>query len=124
MTLDNQYETEGKQPDEAEVKRLIEERIQSTASRGASTSTAPNFSNNGNGDQTRPWQTLIPFHSKLPATSYPIEALPTIIREAICEVQEYTQAPIALVANSALVSLATVCQAHFDVARDDNLKSP
>jgi putative DNA primase/helicase len=116
------------QPDEAEVKRLIAERKEAVVFRKPPTATVPKITTTSiderNDSQTHPWQAMAPITTKLPGMPYPIEALPEVIRKAVQEVQDYTQTPIALVANSALVSLSTACQAHFDVARDDNLKAP
>jgi putative DNA primase/helicase len=55
---------------------------------------------------------------------YPIAALPLTIREAVAEVQSFVQAPVALVAASALSALSIAAQAHVDVARAEKLVGP
>ena len=55
---------------------------------------------------------------------YPLHLLPQGIRSAIAEVQEYVQAPVAMVAQVALAGLSTVAHSHFDVARDTQLSGP
>lgn len=111
-----------------DVKRLVEARKKDVLSSLLSTATTPTTPTTilveENDSLKRPWQAMLPHAVKLPSKPYPVEALPPLIREAVLEVQAYTQTPMALVANSALVSLVTACQAHFDVARDDNLKAP
>ena len=59
-----------------------------------------------------------------PGRAYPVEALPTIMREAVEETHAYVQAPVALIANSALACLAASCQSLINVCRDDALISP
>lgn len=55
---------------------------------------------------------------------YPFDALPGMIGDAVGEVQAYTQAPIPLVASSALGALSLAAQAHVDIARDARLSGP
>jgi putative DNA primase/helicase len=50
-----------------------------------------------------------------------LEALPEGIRAAVIEVQEATQAPLALVAGTAVTALSIACQGHSDVARREDL---
>lgn len=49
------------------------------------------------------------------AKDYPISSLPGIIQNAVCEVQSCVQAPSALVATSAIASIAIACQGILDV---------
>lgn len=58
------------------------------------------------------------------AEAYPIEHLPEDIRGAIEEVQSFVQAPIPLVAASALAAISLAGQAHVDAERDKHLKGP
>lgn len=44
------------------------------------------------------------------ANNYPIDALPPLLRDAVRDVQQHTQAPEALIAASALASTAVACQ--------------
>lgn len=55
---------------------------------------------------------------------YPIESLPKGLVDAVIDVQSTTQAPIAMVATSALTTLSLACQAHINVARDQYLIGP
>jgi putative DNA primase/helicase len=55
---------------------------------------------------------------------YPIEALPYPIREAVKEVQDYAQAPAALVAGCALDTLSTAAQGLRNVKRGERLEGP
>jgi putative DNA primase/helicase len=55
---------------------------------------------------------------------YPRAALPDAIRSAVDEVQGFTQAPVALVAASALAALSLSAQALADVRRAEGLSGP
>jgi len=55
---------------------------------------------------------------------YPLYALPDDLRQAVVEVQQFTKAPVALVACSALASLSLVCQGLVDVRRAEGLTGP
>ena len=55
---------------------------------------------------------------------YPLDLLPTVMQAAIDEVQGATQAPVPLVAQAALATLAVAGQGLVGVARDATLKSP
>ncbi|NHZ78029.1 DUF3987 domain-containing protein [Massilia sp. CCM 8695] len=59
-----------------------------------------------------------------PAIDYPLDALPTIMQDAVIEVQDFTRAPMALVACSALASLSVAAQGLYDVQRDVGLNGP
>jgi Uncharacterized protein conserved in bacteria len=55
---------------------------------------------------------------------YPLDALPSTIRAAVKEVAAYTQAPLALVAASALGAVSIATQGLVDVARANKLTGP
>lgn len=55
---------------------------------------------------------------------YPIDALPDGIRAAVEELAKFVQAPIPLIASSALAALSVAAQAHVDVARSKGLQGP
>ena len=55
---------------------------------------------------------------------YPIDALPDSIRKAVDEVADFTKAPIAMIASSALAAVSVALQSQSDVARDKNLTGP
>ncbi|WP_321907443.1 YfjI family protein [Paraburkholderia sp. J11-2] len=55
---------------------------------------------------------------------YPAESLPPCIREAVNEVCNFVQAPLPLVASSAIAALSLAIQSHVDVKRADRLVGP
>lgn len=55
---------------------------------------------------------------------FPMLALPEKIRSAVFEVWQETQAPLPLVATSALSALSVACQHLFDVSRPNGMTSP
>ncbi|HEN3279202.1 TPA: DUF3987 domain-containing protein [Yersinia enterocolitica] len=55
---------------------------------------------------------------------FPVDAFPQIIRNAIYEVEQHTQAPQALIAASALGAISLACQNQIDVCRLKNLSGP
>lgn len=64
------------------------------------------------------------FNEEAESEQYPIGSLPPIFRNAVLEVEEATQAPMAMVACSAICATAAACQALIDVRRDEQLKGP
>lgn len=62
--------------------------------------------------------------AKIEPEAYPIDALPDTIRAAVEEVRAFVQAPVAMVATSAIAALSLAIQAHFDVQRAEKLHSP
>ncbi|MFM0321101.1 DUF3987 domain-containing protein [Caballeronia glebae] len=55
---------------------------------------------------------------------YPIESLPPRLRAAVEEVHRFVQAPLALVASTAVAALSLAIQAHVDVKRAERLTGP
>jgi len=55
---------------------------------------------------------------------YPVNALPEAVRLAVQEVQGFVKSPVAMVACSALACLSLAAQAHYNVARAENLTGP
>lgn len=55
---------------------------------------------------------------------FPVHVLPSIIRNTVYEVTQNTQAPLALVAASALGTVSLACQNGIDVCRFNHLRSP
>ena len=55
---------------------------------------------------------------------YPVDALPSLLRDAVCEAQAFVQAPMALVACSALAVLSVAAQGLVNVRRDRHLIGP
>lgn len=70
------------------------------------------------------WPEPQPIASSDPARAYPLDALPMIMQEAVREVHDYSMAPMALVACSALSSLSLAAQGLYDVQRDVGLTGP
>lgn len=73
---------------------------------------------------TNDWPVPEPFCRSDKAVAYPVSRLPPSIRDAVMEVQQFTQAPISLVAASALSCMSIAAQGYFDVRRDDRLVGP
>ncbi|WP_187192359.1 YfjI family protein [Cupriavidus metallidurans] len=58
------------------------------------------------------------------AMPYPVGKLPAVMRAAVEEVQTYVQAPLGLIATSALTAASLVVQGITDVRRDSVLSGP
>jgi putative DNA primase/helicase len=65
-----------------------------------------------------------PLTARIEPESYPVDALPGKIGAAVAEVQAFVQAPLPLVACSALSALSVAIQAHYDIKRADRLQGP
>ena len=72
----------------------------------------------------RDWPEPEPLTEPLDAQPYPDEALPLIMREAVRQAQAFVQAPMALVACSALSALSLAAQGLANVRRDHQLVGP
>ena len=70
------------------------------------------------------WNPPLPLGVHVASEPYPSDALPDIVRGAVEEVQAFTQAPLALVACSALGALSLTGQAYVDVKRAERLIGP
>lgn len=70
------------------------------------------------------WPEPHPLIERIPSEPYPLDALPNTIRAAVAEVQEFTKAPLPLVASSALSALSLVSQTLADVERAEGLAGP
>ena len=77
----------------------------------------------GSGDQGD-WSDPLPLVAHIGEAPYPLDALPATIRQAVVEVQLFTQAPVSLVAASALAAVSLAVQAHADVQRAEKLQGP
>lgn len=75
---------------------------------------------------TAEWKAPIPLITNVATLqqTYPIDSLPSIIKEAIITYQQYGQQPIPLIACSALANISLACQTLANVARDHLLVSP
>ena len=70
------------------------------------------------------WSAPIAITTHYDHLPYPIEALPAGLREAVLEVQGFTQAPVAMVASSALAVLSLAAQGLINVQRAEQLLGP
>lgn len=70
------------------------------------------------------WLEPLPLAIQHEVEPYPLDALPDTLRAAVEEVQAFVQAPLPLVASSAIAALSLAIQAHFDVQRASKLHSP
>lgn len=75
-------------------------------------------------EQPLSWPDPQPRTSQVESLPYPLEALPGLLREAVAEAQDFTQAPLALVAVSALTALSLAGQGLADVRRAPRLQGP
>ena len=70
------------------------------------------------------WNPPLPLGVQVASEPYPIDAFPEVVRGAVEEVQAFTQAPLPLVASSALGALSLTGQAYVDVKRTEGLTGP
>ena len=70
------------------------------------------------------WPDPQPLENRETSEAYPVNALPETIRNAVIEAQAFYQAPVPLIAASALGALSLATQGHIDVARSEKLTSP
>ncbi|MBM3362153.1 MAG: DUF3987 domain-containing protein [Betaproteobacteria bacterium] len=73
---------------------------------------------------TDEWPEIVPLLESIEPEAYPVDALPGLIRGAVEEVQSFTQAPVAMVATSALASLSVAAQGLYDIKRSEKLVGP
>lgn len=74
--------------------------------------------------QDVPWPEPASLSESIAPEPYPLEALPTSLREAVEEVHSFVQAPVAMVATSALSAVSIAAQALHDVKRAEKLTGP
>lgn len=70
------------------------------------------------------WPAPQPLRARIESEPYPLDALPAGIQAAVREVAGFVQAPLALVASSALAALSLAAQARADVKRAERLQGP
>ncbi|MCK9638029.1 MAG: DUF3987 domain-containing protein [Methylobacter tundripaludum] len=70
------------------------------------------------------WPKPQPLTAKIEPETYPVDALPDVIRAAAEEVAGFVKAPFPLVAGSALGALSLAIQAHCDIKRAERLTGP
>lgn len=78
----------------------------------------------GASDAADAWPDPNPLAINIAPADYPLDALPSRIREAVVEFAQHVKAPIPLVASSALATVSLVTQAHINARRDETLESP
>lgn len=71
-----------------------------------------------------PWESPQPLIATIEPIPYPIESLPPIMRDAVQEVGDFVQAPVPMVALSAMATLSIAAQGHVDVQRASRLEGP
>lgn len=71
-----------------------------------------------------PWPEPLPLICHGRQEPYPVDALPELARLAVAEVQNFTKAPVALVAGSGLAALSLAAQSLVDVKRAEKLTGP
>jgi putative DNA primase/helicase len=71
-----------------------------------------------------PWAKPEPLITHQEADPYPLAELPGLIGEAVREVIDFVQCPVALGACSALAVVSVLCQGHVDVRRAPKLEGP
>lgn len=70
------------------------------------------------------WPEPSPLAVKIAPQAYPTDALPETIRAAVEEVRDFVQAPVPLIAGSALSAVSLASQAQVDVERASKLTGP
>jgi len=70
------------------------------------------------------WPQPLPLTADTPPLEYPVESLPPCIRAAVEEVCGFVQAPVPLVASSAIAALSLAIQATVDIKRAERLTGP
>jgi len=80
--------------------------------------------NNFEATTTTSWAAIKPLEYKSEDNPYPIDAMPSSLKNAITQYQVYGQQPLPLVACSALANVSLACQGLANVARDKYLISP
>lgn len=75
-------------------------------------------------EQSASWSDPESLISQNKSPDYPIKFFPEVIRNAINEVQEYIQAPPAMIGSSALSVASMCCQGFADIRRDGGLQGP
>jgi len=79
----------------------------------------------GNEQPAEPiWEKPVPLRAEIEALPYPLEVLPPLIRDAIAEVEQFIQAPTALIAASALSAVSATVQGLVSVERGASLRGP
>ena len=111
----------------AERRRLVEEQLARFAN-SASPLTAKDCQLDRSSDSVQlgndSWQEALPITDRPPSQPYPVNSFPPLIRDAVLEVQHVTQAPMPIVATSAICTMAAASQALIDVERDCHLVGP
>lgn len=84
----------------------------------------PNYRAFESGRSGNDWPQPEPLIGQIRRAPYPVDALPMSIRRAVEEVQACVQAPVEMVASSALATASLAIQALADVRRNQTLVGP
>ncbi len=110
------------------VRELVDgsrrEGVAGARSRAQSPGTGEHGSGAASGPAGECWLVPLPLTVRIEPEPYPADALPGLIGAAVAEVQAFVQAPLPLVACSALSALSVAIQAHYDAKRADRLQGP
>jgi putative DNA primase/helicase len=71
---------------------------------------------------TYEWGTVEPLMTANGGASYPVDALPQSLKDAVLESTNIVKCPTAMAASSALATLATACQGIANIQPNQNLK--
>lgn len=85
---------------------------------------SPDVGEHGSGGASESWPEPEPLVTRIEPEPYPADALPERIGAAVAEVQSFVQAPLPLVACSALTAISVAIQSIVDVRRADRLQGP
>lgn len=70
------------------------------------------------------WEPPASLVLKSESAPYPIDVLSASLRQAVLEVEDFTQAPLAMIATTAITSMSAVIQCYYDVERAPSLFGP
>lgn len=70
------------------------------------------------------WKSPVSLVVRSESAPYPIDVLPDTLREAVLEVEDFTQAPLAMIATTAITTMSAITQSHYDVERAPSLHGP
>jgi len=81
-------------------------------------------SNNTYQENVSSWEPMKPLSYEAESAQYPIDAMPSPLKNAITSYKAYGQQPLPIIACSALANISLACQGLANVARDKYLVSP
>jgi len=78
-------------------------------------------SNNTYQENVSSWEPMKPLSYEAESAQYPIDAMPSPLKNAITSYKAYGQQPLPIIACSALANISLACQGLANVARDKYL---